>query len=127
MILDTRNTLNRSSSAADLYGHPNVGRASLAMAIIQSGTAFQFKTEADLEELVWRSLPALLNLQPLSRQFAIDGKFCDILAVENLNRLAIIELKNTEDRYIIQQLTRYYDAIKAAKDFPFEVDTSQPI
>jgi Endonuclease NucS len=97
------------------------------MAIIPAGTAFQFRTEADLEEWVWRNLPALLNLQPLSRQFAIDGKFCDILAVESPQKLAIIELKNTEDRYIIQQLTRYYDAIKVAKDFLFDVDRSQSI
>lgn len=97
------------------------------MALIQSGKKWQFRTESDLEEVVWRHLPELLNLKPLSRQFSIDGKFCDILAIESSDRLAIIELKNTEDRYVVQQLVRYYAAIKAAGTQMPIVDITKPI
>ena len=69
------------------------------MGLIQTGEVWQFRTEADLEELAWHHLPELLRLKPLSRQFSIGGKFCDILAVEPSQRLIVIELKNTEDRY----------------------------
>lgn len=94
--------------------------------LIHTGSGWQFQTEADLEEIVWRNLPKLLNLEPISRQFSIDGKFCDILATESSGRLVIIELKNTEDRYVVQQLTRYYHAIKTADTLPFSVDTDHP-
>ncbi len=96
------------------------------MAFIQSGQNWQFSTEADLEEIVWHNLPKLLNLRPLSRQFSISGKFCDILAVDEANQLVVIELKNTEDRYVVQQLVRYYDAIQSAETLPFEIATSAP-
>lgn len=85
------------------------------MAFIQSGQSWQFSTESDLEEVVWRHLPKLLNLLPLSRQFSISGKFCDILAVDEANQLVIVELKNTEDRYVVQQMVRYYDANQVAE------------
>ena len=96
------------------------------MTFIQTGSIWQFKTESDLEEVVWRNLPELLNLEPVSRQFSIDGKFCDILAIEPSDRLVIIELKNIEDRYVVQQLTRYYHAIKTADTLPFAVDADHP-
>ena len=96
------------------------------MAFIQAGQSWQFSTESDFEEVVWHNLPKLLNLRPLSRQFSISGKFCDILAVDESNQLVIVELKNTEDRYVVQQLVRYYDAIKTAEILPFEVAIGEP-
>ena len=97
------------------------------MGLIQTGEVWQFRTEADLEELAWHHLPELLKLKPLSRQFSIGGKFCDILAVEPSQRLVVIELKNIEDRYVVQQLTRYYDAIQTAKPLLAGVDYAKPI
>lgn len=96
------------------------------MAFIQAGQNWQFSTESDLEEIIWHNLPKLLNLRPLSRQFSISGKFCDILAVDESNQLVVIELKNTEDRYVVQQLVRYYNVIQAAETLPFEVAISEP-
>ena len=96
------------------------------MALIQSGQSWKFRTESDLEEEVWHNLPKMLNLKPLHRQFSIDGKFCDLLAVDKADRLVIIELKNVEDRYVVQQLVRYYDAIARAQSLPFEVSTTAP-
>ena len=96
------------------------------MVLIQTGQTWQFSSELDLEEVVWRNLAALLNVQPLHRQFAISGQFCDLLAVDASNQLVIIELKNTEDRYVVQQLTRYYDAIKSAAELPFSASTERP-
>lgn len=92
------------------------------MSLIQSGKSWQFRTESDLEEEVWRNLPKLLNLRPLNRQFSIGSKFCDIIAAEASNRLVIVELKNVEDRYVVQQLVRYYDALSTATALPFDID-----
>ena len=96
------------------------------MALIQIGQAWQFRTESDLEEVLWRNLPKLLNVEPLSRQFSVEGKVCDLLAVDSAGHLVIIELKNTEDRYIVQQLTRYCDALQSEQALPFTADTTQP-
>ena len=96
------------------------------MAFIQAGQNWQFSTESDLEEVIWHNLPALLNLKPLSRQFSIGGKVCDILSVDASNQLVIIELKNIEDRYVVQQLVRYHDAISSAEVMPFDVAMSEP-
>ena len=96
------------------------------MAFIQSGGSWQFGTESDLEEVVWHNLPKLLGLKPLSRQFAISGKFCDILAKDAAGQFVVVELKNTEDRYVVQQLVRYYDLIQKADALPFESAKREP-
>ena len=51
---------------------------------------------------------------------------CDLLAVNRAGELVIIELKNSEDRYIVQQLTRYYDALRHTDELPFTADASHP-
>ncbi len=81
------------------------------MAFIQAGQSWQFSTESDLEEVIWCHLPKLLSLRPLSRQFSISGKFCDILAVNDAYQFVIVELKNTGDRYVVQQLVRCYSEL----------------
>ena len=96
------------------------------MALIQSRQGWQFRTESDLEEVVWRNLPRLLKLKPLKRQFSIRNSVCDIVATEPSKRLVIVELKNVEDRYVTQQLVRYYDALSTAKALLFDVDVATP-
>jgi hypothetical protein len=41
--------------------------------------------------------------------------------------LTIIELKNVEDRYVVQQLTRYYHALKSERSLAKEIDYQQPV
>ena len=72
-------------------------------------------------------MKSLLNLTPLKRQYFVRGEICDILAVDDNRQLVVLELKNTEDRYIVQQLTRYYDALLEVKPFDTEVDYGKPI
>ena len=96
------------------------------MSFIQTGQQSHFDSELALEEAIWRNLPSLLQVEPLQRQFSVEGKVCDLLAVDSAGQLVIIELKNTEDRYIAQQLTRYYDALRHADKLPFTADTSHP-
>lgn len=69
----------------------------------------------------------LLNLTPIARQYYIEGQVCDILAIGLNRQLVVIELKNTEDRYIVQQLTRYYDSLQTCHPFVEQVDYGQPI
>ena len=88
---------------------------------------WQFDSELSLETFVNAHLLRLLDLNPLARQFFIDSQVCDLLAVSPQTQLVILELKNTEDRYIVQQLTRYYNAIVAHKPFAGQVDYSLPI
>ena len=42
-------------------------------------------------------------------------------------RLVVLELKNGEDRYVVQQLTRYYDALLEHKPFADRVDYDRPV
>jgi len=97
------------------------------MVIGKVGETWQFESEYELEELLWHHLEALLNLQPLKRQFAVRGQFCDILAIAPDRQLVVIELKNVEDRYVVQQLTRYYDALVKEQPLGDEVDWEKPI
>jgi len=92
-------------------------------------TVFQweFESELALENFVWANLEALLELIPLKRQYCSNGEFCDILALDQEKGLVIIELKNSEDRYIIQQLTRYYDSLIREKPCSSEIDYQVPI
>lgn len=69
----------------------------------------------------------LLNLTSLKRQYIVRGEVCDILAVDDNRQLVVLELKNIEDRYIVQQLTCYYDALLEAKPFESEVDYDKPV
>ena len=55
------------------------------------------------------------------------GQICDILAVSQTKELVILELKNQSDRYIVNQLTRYYDALLEKQIFTEHIDYSQPV
>ncbi|MCC5607566.1 endonuclease NucS [Nostoc sp. CHAB 5834] len=79
------------------------------VALRKTDQGWKFIDESELETFVWDNLEEIFELKPLTRQLSIKGEICDILATRENNQLAIIELKNTEDRYVINQLTRYYD------------------
>lgn len=97
------------------------------MTVSKVGEIWQFESEFKLEEWLWYHLSELLNLQPFKRQFSVKGQICDILAIDGCKQLTIIELKNVEDRYVVPQLTRYYDALRKEQPFGTEVDWNQPI
>jgi RecB family endonuclease NucS len=96
-------------------------------ALRKTGKSYEFASEATLENFVWGNLQHLFGLTPLARQYQALGEFCDIIAVNNSKQLSIIELKNTEDRYIIQQLTRYYDNLASEKPFADKIDYDLPV
>jgi len=99
-----------------------------ATAILQkSADSWAFASERALEDFVYDNLESLLGLKPLIRQHNLAGEICDILAIAPSRQLTILELKNTEDRGIVQQLTRYYSAVREAKPFAEQVDYEQPI
>ncbi|MEH2265032.1 endonuclease NucS domain-containing protein [Nostoc sp.] len=93
----------------------------------KTGDSWEFATEADLEDFVWANLKELFGLIPLKRQYYVKGQICDILALNEQKQLVVLELKNSEDRYIVQQLTRYYDALQEVKPLEDEIDYQQPI
>ena len=88
----------------------------------KTGSGWEFDSETALEDFVWTNLQQLLGLTALKRQYRVSGQICDILAVDEYKRLVVLELKNSEDRYIVQQLTRYYDALLEEKPFSLEID-----
>ena len=96
-------------------------------ALIKTEEGWKFDSEADLEDFVWDNLNSLLSLTPLKRQFYAKTEVCDILAIGQNRQLVVLELKNTEDRYIVQQLTRYYESLLEKKPFETEVDYRLPI
>ena len=91
------------------------------------GQGWRFASENNLEDFVWRQLNSLFELTPLKRQYTAYGDICDILAVDKNSRLVIIELKNVEDRYIVQQLTRYYHSLLEEKPFEQQVNYQLPV
>ncbi|MEH2348853.1 MAG: endonuclease NucS domain-containing protein [Nostoc sp.] len=97
------------------------------MNLIKTGDSWKFATEADLEDFVWANLKEIFGLIPLKRQYYVNGQICDILALGEQKQLVVLELKNGEDRYIVQQLTRYYEALLENKPFQEKVDYGQSI
>ena len=93
----------------------------------KTGQGWMFEEERILEDFIWESLESDLDLIPIKRQFGISGEYCDILARTKNHQLVVLELKNTEDRYIIHQLTRYYHGLKTSEAFDGLVDYTQPI
>ncbi|MEH2235535.1 endonuclease NucS domain-containing protein [Nostoc sp.] len=93
----------------------------------KTGDSWEFATEADLEDFVWANLKELFGLIPLKRQYYVKGQICDILALKENKQLVVLEFKNAEDRYIVQQLTRYYNALQEVKPLQDEIDYQQPI
>ena len=92
----------------------------------KTGSGWEFDSEAALENFLWDKLEPLFGLKPLRRQYNANEQFCDILGTSDRLQLALLELKNSEDRYVVQQLTRYYDILVEQKSFA-EVDYEQPI
>ncbi|MTJ46437.1 endonuclease NucS domain-containing protein [Dolichospermum sp. UHCC 0259] len=97
------------------------------MKLRQVASGWEFESEKDLEDLVWNNLEKLFGYKPLKRQYQVSGQYCDILAFGKNKELVIIELKNSEDRYIVQQLTRYYDALIDEKPFPEHINFQVPV
>jgi RecB family endonuclease NucS len=95
--------------------------------ISRTSEGWKFLSEAALEKFVCENLKMLFSADLLKQQYNCNGEISDILAVDRDKRLLIIELKNTEDRSIIQQLTRYHANLLEAKPFPQEIDYSLPI
>ncbi|MBN3961793.1 endonuclease NucS domain-containing protein [Nostoc sp. NMS8] len=96
-------------------------------ALRKTDSSWEFASEAALEDFVWDNLQQLSGLTPLKRQYTVKGEICDILALNDTRQLVILELKNAEDRYVVQQLTRYYDNLLDEKPFQEQIDYSQPV
>jgi RecB family endonuclease NucS len=90
------------------------------------GNRWSFCSEEALEDWIWINLQNLLRLKPLRRQYFVRGQYCDILAIGPAGQLCILELKNVEDRYVVQQITRYYDALLAERPFCDQIDYQKP-
>lgn len=80
-----------------------------------------------MEDFIWNNLKRLFRLTPIRRQHHASGNYCDILAVSETGSIAIIELKNSEDRYVVQQITRYYNELLVQKPYSDKIDYKQPI
>lgn len=93
--------------------------------LIEKDGQWQFESEATFERLLWQNLEEWLNFQPLARQLRMCGEPCDILARSSKGKPVILELKNEEDRYVVQQLTRYYhNFLEERPDLP-SLDSSE--
>lgn len=91
------------------------------------GELAEFETEQHLERFFLDAVLAEIQLKPLGSQYACGQGICDILALGPKNQLVIIELKNIKDTHVIEQITRYFDALTAEKPFDSQVDYDQPI
>lgn len=96
-------------------------------ALNKTGSGWEFANEEALEDFVEVHLQSLLGLTVIKRQFTVNEQRCDIIAVDENKRLVVLELKNGEDRYVVQQLTRYYDALLEHQPFADRVDYDLPV
>lgn len=113
-----------------LPGYPLIqgnNKMALDFVIKTTGSKPNFESEFFLEEFCRQNFTALFGSTILNRQFYIDEQYTDLLALGENNQLIIVELKAKEDRYVVQQLTRYYDAIVNKKPFADQVDYGLPI
>ncbi len=95
------------------------------VALHKTPSGWGFISEAALEKFIWANLRQVFGLTPLKQQHISNGEICDILAVDDDKGLVVLELKNVQDRYLIQQLTRYYANLLEEKPFSQEVDYSR--
>lgn len=93
----------------------------------QTEAGWEFPSETTLEKFVWENLSEFLNIEKLAQQYICNGERCDILGLRKNGQLVIVELKNVEDRYIIQQLTRYHANLLEDQPFSDQIDYSLPI
>ncbi|MBE9109528.1 hypothetical protein IQ273_08880 [Nodosilinea sp. LEGE 07298] len=92
------------------------------------GERWDFLSEADLEEFVWKNLSQLLCLKPLARQHCSDNRNrFDILGLSEDKTLSIVELKLGIDDGIVSQLTRYHESVRVQKPFAELVDHEKSI
>jgi len=96
-------------------------------ALRKTGTGWEFVSEEALEDFVEAHLESLLGLTLIKRQYTVNEQRCDIIAVDDNKSLTVVEFKNGEDRYIVQQLTRYYHALLEHKPFADRVDYDKPV
>lgn len=93
--------------------------------LIEKDGQWQFESEATFERLLWQNLEEWLSFQPLARQLRMCSEPCDIIARSPKGKPVILELKNEEDRYVVQQLTRYYhNFLEERPDLP-NLDSSE--
>jgi hypothetical protein len=97
------------------------------ISIDPSGTLAEFDSEQYLELFFWNIVLPKVGLKPLARQHSCLHGICDILAITQNRQLVIIELKNTKDTNIIEQLTNYFDAIIQEKPFSENIDYTKSI
>jgi len=93
----------------------------------KTGSCWEFESEEALEDFLFSHLDAILGWTVIQRQYIVNNQRCDILATDKAGRLVVIELKNVEDRGIVQQLTRYYHALLEDKPFGDRIDYDKPV
>ena len=98
-----------------------------ANALVKTPEGWKFSAEINLEDFIWNHLELLIGLKPLKRQYIVQAERCDILALSESGQLVILELKNVEDRYVVQQLTRYYHNLLTEKPLTAFIDYNQPV
>lgn len=81
------------------------------------GFCWEFESEEALEDFLFTHLDEILGWTVIERQYLVQGQRCDLLAIDETGRLIVIELKNVEDRGIVQQLTRYYHGLQEEQPF----------
>ena len=97
------------------------------VALRKMATGWEFISEAALEQFVWQNLSKAFGFTPLRQQYRLKDEICDLLALDREGGLVLLELKNVEDRYLMPQITRYYDSLLEEKPFSDQVDYGRPL
>jgi hypothetical protein len=92
-----------------------------------SGDSTEFETERHLEWFFQDTVLPHLGIKILANQYSCKVGICDILAIGVNCQLIIIELKNSLDTNVFEQITTYFDALAEEKPFGEKVNYDKPI
>ncbi len=93
----------------------------------KTGNKWEFSSEQVLEDFIWSNLGILFGLIPLMRRYTVFREIRNILAQDHNGQLVVIKIKNSQNRGIVQQLTRCYAQLIEQKPFPEHINYDQDI
>jgi len=93
----------------------------------KAGNKWEFSSEQVLEDFIWNNLDILFGLIPLMRRYTVFREIRNILAQDSNGQLVVIKIKNSQNRGIVQQLTRCYAQLIEQKPFPEQINYDQDI
>ncbi len=106
---------------------PEFSPISVDTLLKKTANKWEFSSEQVLEDFIWNNLGNLFGLIPLMRRYTVFREIRNILAQDSNGQLVVIKIKNSQNRGIVQQLTRCYAQLIEQKPFFEQIDYDRQI